>query len=47
MINLDGEVVVLLEDANAPFPVWGEEKFSRLTPKNSVKEASEEGTHTG
>lgn len=37
VIDPDGEVIFLLEDANAPFAVWDEEKISKPTPKKPVK----------
>lgn len=37
VIDPDGEVIFLLEDANAPFAVWDADKISKLTPKKPVK----------
>ena len=37
VIDPDGEVIFLLEDANSPFAVWDEEKISKPTPKKPVK----------
>lgn len=37
VIDPDGEVMFLLEDANAPFAVWDEEKINNQTPKKPAK----------
>lgn len=40
VIDPDGEVIFLLEDANAPFAVGDEEKISKPTPEEACQKAS-------
>jgi hypothetical protein len=42
VIDPDGEVTFLLENANAPFAVWDEEKINQPTPKEPIEKPPKE-----
>lgn len=42
VIDPDGEVTFLLEDANAPFAVWDEKKINQPTPEKPVEKPPKE-----